>query len=114
MRRTSIKRRRGAARRAGNALQNPEYLDFIRQWPCVLVATGDCEGHVEAAHVGDRGLGQKSRDEETIPLCAGHHRTRSDSQHVIGRNFWTHHGIVRDDLLTLFQGIFDGVGGGKS
>jgi len=113
MRRTTIIRRRNAAKRSGRTEQNPEYLDFIRKWPCVLAATRDCEGHVEAAHVGDRGLGQKSKDEEAIPLCAGHHRTRSDSQHVLGRGFWEHHGINRADLFTLYQGIFEGVGGGK-
>jgi hypothetical protein len=114
MRRTTIaKRSLKAIRRAGGVAQNPVYLEFIRQWPCVLAAARDCEGNVEAAHVGDRGLGQKSKDEQAIPLCAGHHRTRSDSQHVMGRGFWEYHGINRADLFTFYQGIFEGVGGGK-
>lgn len=114
MRRTTLaKRSLKAIRRAGGAAKNPAYLDFIRQWPCALAATDDCEGTVEAAHVGERGLGQKSKDEEAIPLCSGHHRTRPDSQHVLGRGFWEHHGINREDMFTMYQGIFEGVGGGK-
>jgi len=35
---------------------------------------------VEAAHIGRRGLGQKSSDREAIPLCSAHHR----EQHRIG------------------------------
>lgn len=109
MKRTPLKRRgQKPVRRAGNAAQNPAYLDFIRQWPCVLKATEDCAGPVEAAHVGDRGLGQKCRDEEAIPLCGHHHRTGPDSHHVLGKRFWENHGINRDELLQMFQGIFEG------
>lgn len=111
MKRTPLARRgKSPIRRAGRVEQNPRYLDFIRQWPCALAATGDCVGHIEAAHVGDRGLGQKCRDEETIPLCAGHHRTGAESHHVLGRRFWEHHGIERDALLAMLQGIFEGTG----
>jgi hypothetical protein len=115
MKQTPLKRRgKKPIRRAGGAVQNPKYLDFIRQCWCVLTATGDCVGAVEAAHVGDRGLGQKCRDQETIPLCGYHHRTGPDSQHVMGKRFWDHHGINRPDLVTLYQGIFEDAGGGKS
>ena len=115
MKRTPLKRRSGKPiRRAGGAVQNPEYLDFIRRWGCVLATTGDCVGAVEAAHVGDRGLGQKCRDQETIPLCGYHHRTGPDSQHVMGKRFWEHHGINRTELVTLYQGILRCAGCGKS
>lgn len=115
MKRTPLKRRGSKPiRRAGGAVQNPEYLDFIRRWGCVLATTYDCVGAVEAAHVGDRGLGQKCRDQETIPLCAYHHRTGPDSQHVMGKQFWDHHGINRAALVTMYEWIFKGAGGGKS
>ena len=115
MKRTPLKRRGSKPiRRAGGAVQNPEYLDFIRRWGCVLAATYDCEGAVEAAHVGDRGLGQKCRDQETIPLCGYHHRTGPDSQHVMGNRFWDHHGINRADLWDLYQGIYQGTGAGST
>ena len=115
MKRTPLKRKSSKPiRRAGGAVQNPEYLDFIRRCECVLAATGDCVGAVEAAHVGDRGLGQKCRDQETIPLCGYHHRTGPDSQHVMGKNFWGHHGINRTELVTLYQGILRCAGCEKS
>jgi len=100
-------------RRAGGHEQNPEYLDFVREWPCVLHAAGDCIGVTEAAHVGDRGMGQKSKDEEAIPLCAGHHRTGPDSQHVLGKRFWAHHSLNRADLIAVMQGIFENTGAGE-
>jgi len=113
--RTPLKKRGGKPiRRAGGAVQNPKYLDFIRQWPCVLATTGDCVGPVEAAHVGDRGLGQKCRDEEAIPLCGYHHRTGPDSQHVLGKKFWETHGINRADVWDLYQGIYQGFGAGST
>lgn len=31
----------------------------------------------------------------------------------MGKNFWDHHGINRTELVTLYQGIFEGAGGGK-
>jgi len=112
--RTPLKRRsKKPIRRAGGAVQNPEYLDFIRQWPCVLHAAGDCVGATEAAHVGDRGIGQICRDEEAIPLCAAHHRIGPDSQHVLGRRFWDHHGINRADLIAVMQGIYENTGAGE-
>jgi hypothetical protein len=115
MKRTALKRRGSKPiRRAGGAVQNPKYLDFIRRSGCVLASTGDCVGAVEAAHVGDRGLSQKCRDEEAIPLCGYHHRTGPDSQHVMGKNFWGHHGINRADLVTMYHGIYQGTGAGSS
>lgn len=115
MKRSPLKRRgKKPIRRAGGAVQNPEYLDCIRRWGCVLAATYDCVGPVEAAHVGDRGLGQKCRDQETIPLCGYHHRTGPDSQHVMGKRFWDYHGINKADLVTMYQGIFEGTGAGSS
>lgn len=35
-------------------------------------------GFVEADHAGPRGLGQKADDDTCIPLCAKHHRERTD------------------------------------
>jgi hypothetical protein len=50
----------------------------IEEWPDVDVPPGDCEGEVEADHAGARGLSQKCPDNECIPLCALHHRQRTD------------------------------------
>jgi hypothetical protein len=50
------------------------HLARVRALPC-LIGFG-CEGRVEADHVGYRGVGEKSSDHETIPLCTRHHRER--------------------------------------
>lgn len=70
-----------------------EYMDWIRSLPCLLcsikvltrwaafqIHLGDCyrvpqQTRTEAAHVGQRGIGQKCSDRETIPLCREHHES---------------------------------------
>jgi hypothetical protein len=79
--------------------RDPKYLEWIRTQCCLICH----DGPVEAAHVGERGLGQKCPDRETIPLCAEHHRTGDESHHVLGRKFWMHHGMSRDRILLAYQ-----------
>ena len=62
----------------------------------------------EAAHVGQRGLAQKCRDDETIPLCPEHHRTGKDAHHVLGKGFWKHHGLDRELALKLLNEAYYG------
>lgn len=62
-------------------VRNPAYLRWIRSLPCSVCRT---RWHVEAAHTGPHGLGQKSSDLSAIPLCARHHRTGNDSYHNLG------------------------------
>jgi len=57
----------------------------------------------EAAHVGKRGIGQKCSDWEAIPLCRWHHRIGPESHHTLGKNFWKHHAINRDELIRELQ-----------
>ncbi len=48
----------------------PAYLKWIRTLDCCV-----CGGSPsEAAHTGERGLGQKGSDYEAIPLCTPCHR----------------------------------------
>ncbi len=100
--------------RAGKVPPNPAYLDYIRMMPCLLAGSGGCAGIVEAAHVGERGMGQKCRDEEAVPLCSGHHRTRPDASHQIGKRFWLHHGLDRDAAFTSLQELFAACGADPS
>jgi len=60
----------------------------------------------EAAHVGDRGLGQKCSDRETIPLCAEHHTQGRDSYHKLGKKFWEHHGLDRFELIARLNAMY--------
>jgi hypothetical protein len=98
-------RRPGPPRRG--RVSDRAYLAWIRTLQCVC-----CEREfigywfgmqrsqrTEAAHVGQRGISQKSSDREAIPLCAQHHRLGKDSHHVLGKRFWEHHGLDRFELL---------------
>jgi Putative HNHc nuclease len=58
-------------------VRDPAHLAFIRSLPCAVCRR---ERTIEAAHVGRRGLSQKSSDRETLPLCNLHHR----EQHRVG------------------------------
>ena len=49
-----------------------------RRLPCCARDLGPCWGRIEADHAGPRPLGRKCSDDETIPLCSGHHRARTD------------------------------------
>src|SRR6266436_182651 len=62
-------------------VRNPKYLAWIRTHSCVVC--GASRG-IESSHTGPHGLGQKSPDSSTIPLCAKHHRTGNDSYHRLG------------------------------
>ena len=99
-------------------MKDPAYLDFIRQCGCVVCCGGRVRypitnpggwpaTNVEAAHVGERGLGQKCSDRETIPLCARHHRTGPQAHHVMGKRFFEHHGLDREKLLAELNSLYE-------
>ncbi len=77
------------------------HLAFVRAQPCC--ALKGCNRQSEAAHIRmaclarDKeatGMGEKPSDCWTVPLCAYHHRTGADSQHVVGeKTFWQLRGI---------------------
>ena len=99
--RTPVKRKRSKPRRG--RVRDPKYLAWIRTLPCILSACEHCRcficAPIEAAHVGERGLGQKCSDRETVPLCAAHHRLDRHSHHRLGHIFWTFHGLTRDAII---------------
>ncbi len=80
-------------------------------WRCgdaFLVGIVACSQAVtEVAHVGDRGLGQRCPDREAIPLGVPHHRTGKDAHHVLGKNFWSHHGLDRDEVIATLQKLYE-------
>ncbi len=101
--RTPIKSKRAKPRRG--TLKDPAYLDFIRGHQCCACKMWGASQSTptEAAHVGERGLGQKCSDREAIPLCATHHRTGALAQHVLGKKFWAFHGLDRAKLIAQYQ-----------
>lgn len=57
------------------ALRDPQYLLFLRTQPCLISGVYAYDGEsVVACHVGTRGRGIKSGDDETLPLLDRWHR----------------------------------------
>lgn len=79
---TSRPRRASSYRRRERDLP---FMAWIRRQACIVrVLPPDpnrltpCGGRVEADHLGDRALGRKADDRTCAPLCAQHHRERTD------------------------------------
>lgn len=80
------------------------YLRWIRTLPCAVC---DLTRWIEAAHIGERGLGRKCPDRQTIPLCPFHHRTGPTSHHALGRRFWMRWNIDRYELIRTYNAKFE-------
>jgi hypothetical protein len=84
--------------------RNERYLMFIRRHGCC--ACGSTR-NVEAAHTGPHGLGQKSADAATIPLCFHCHRGDVDSLHNVGpEQFARDHALNVPQLIAGYQAAF--------
>ena len=81
------------------------YKKFIRKFPCVCC--GEARG-IETAHFGPHGIGQKSSDYLTLPLCQEHHRTGKHAYHKMApADFATVHGIDIEALQGYFQRVWE-------
>jgi hypothetical protein len=122
------KRERRARRKTNGKwpLRDAKYLAWIRKLPCVCCwpktwRSGEIpellergwkfrdrgkDSPSEAAHVGERGMGQKCSDRETIPLCSTHHRLGRDAVHRIGWRFWRYHALDRDALIAELNQLY--------
>ena len=87
--------------RSGGIPQNPQHREFVRSLPCILQADPrhECSGKIEAAHVGKRRRGQKSPDEESLPMCCRAHRTGKYSFHKGEKTFWSYWIIPTKEYL---------------
>ena len=100
----------GGSGRKRPRIENKNHLAFIRMLPCVACGT---RRNVEAAHVrmGNplygkpaAGMGEKSSDQFTTPLCQKHH----DEQHSMNEaQFWM---ALNMDPLRLALALFDSTG----
>ncbi len=89
-------------------VKDREYLAWIRDQPCALSSPLILHCYaIEAAHVGDRGLGQKCSDRETIPLCQWHHRIGTKSHHALGKRFWVAWDLDRDMLIQQYNAAYE-------
>jgi hypothetical protein len=129
-------KRKPAKRPAGFA--DPEYLAWLRTWPCYVCLFRACVeqsvpfwkvitnklsrdnfvngtmwecGRTEAAHVGTRGLRQKCKDREAMPLGQKHHLHQTagggpESHHSLGGKFWEHHGLERESVIAILNELY--------
>lgn len=85
-RKTPLRPKRSKPRRT-EQVRDPEWLDDVRKLPCRAVElerATPCMGRVEAHHAGVRpGVGVKCGDDDTVPLCRGHH----DELHSLSNTF---------------------------
>lgn len=59
-----------------------ERVEFIQSLPCIV--TG-CVKPSENMHIEGDGASRKANYDKIVPCCKGHHTTRTDSLHQLGR-----------------------------
>lgn len=82
-------------------LRDAAYLRHVRALACCVSrdgASGPCSGPIVAHHHGPRGLGEKTDDYRTVPLCDGHHREFHD-RGTIGE--WTRDALDRSFVYVM-------------
>lgn len=93
-----------AIRRYLKPVKDCDYLKFIRRFPCV--ACGKSR-RVEAAHLGPRGLSQKTSDCMALPLCFTCHQDGKNALHKVGpERFQIMHGIEFAALQAMFNRFY--------
>lgn len=75
----------------------------IRAMPCLLEATNECSGRVEAAHAEARKMGGRGGDKRSlVPMCTGHHAEQGRGQQSFAAkykiNLRAHAARIADDL----------------
>lgn len=102
---TPLKRRTPLKQRSKKNSRPPaesSFMKWIRTLPCVVC--GGAHGTSEAAHtnvLGKSGIGAKSPNRSTIPLCAWCHRLNPDAYHAITpESLWAdYHHLDLPDLV---------------
>lgn len=61
---------RAIALRKPQPYRSQAYMEWVRGWPCLACGT---RIGIQAAHTGPHGIGTKSSDFRTVPLCAACH-----------------------------------------
>lgn len=87
LRRSSLKRR---PRRRQATPQEEAHKGRVASLPCIL-STGwghECIGRTTVHHKSGAGMGLKSSDFETMPLCEGHHLVSRNSVESMGSKAW--------------------------
>ena len=110
--RTPTQKRRLGPPRRGSEPDDP-YLKWIREQACAVCELLSIRRSqfsflkIEAAHVGERGMGQKCPDRQAIPLCIEHHTQGKHSYHRNARGFWAHWKLDRFELIEGFNARYE-------
>lgn len=95
---------RAILRNYSKPVKDVPYLIFVRHFPCVGCGSSR---RIEAAHIGPRGLKQKTSDCTALPLCFDCHQGGNKSLHKIGSElFEIQRGLVFADLQSMFNHWF--------
>lgn len=62
---------------------------------------------MQAHHAGDHGFGRKAPDSTEVPFCVEHHLVGRESAHRMGRWFWSHWRIDRDELIARLHAEYE-------
>lgn len=81
-------------------VRDPDYRRFIKRLPCVACLR---TWHVDPAHTGPHGLGQKADDSNCIPLCRRCH----DAYGANPRQFAERHQLDIPALIRRFNEFYD-------
>lgn len=136
LKRSPLKRKPPKARTG----DDPAYRDWLKKWPCYvclrehfnnpqgfpfheviespsmrltwLTLLMKRSGQTQVAHVGQRGLRQKCKDREAMPLCAIHHLHQTagggpESHHTLGKGFWEHHALERNTVIAILNRLYE-------
>jgi hypothetical protein len=73
--------------------KNPAHLARVAQLECAVSDDWghECGGRITCHHpigIEWRGMSQKAKDEEVIPLCEAHHQHSRNAIHLMGRKPW--------------------------
>lgn len=76
-----MKRWRPKAERRNSYARRERFTDhmcWVKTLPCIALGLNGhvCSGAIEADHIGERGMGRKCHDFETVPLCKLAHDAR--------------------------------------
>jgi len=64
------------------AYHSEERVEFVQSLPCIVPG---CDQPSENAHIEGDGGSRKADYVKVAPIYSGHHRTRKDSLHALGR-----------------------------
>ena len=94
--------------RPGKPVRDPEYLRFVRSFPCLVCRQA---WRIEAHHFGSKGIGQKPSDFNAVPLCRKHHR----EAHQLGPvRFQEQHRLDIPSLVVQLNELYREKKGGKA